>query len=129
MLIILSKGLNAQSPGLSASFARRIIICESVHVNDGELVDAASTLFKALSSPVRIAIVRTLDLRGPLCVHELVLELGAAQSLVSQHLRVLRSADVVRGTRRGKEIAYDIADAHVAQIVRKALDHIQEEHS
>ena len=68
-------------------------------------VGAVSALFKALSAPMRVSLVTTLDRDGPQCVHNLVDRLGASQSLVSQHLRVLTSAGVVRGTRRGKEIA------------------------
>jgi DNA-binding transcriptional ArsR family regulator len=89
-------------------------------------LDRTSALFKALGSPLRLAVVTTLDEQGPLCVHELVDRLGASQPLVSQHLRVLRGADVVRGVRRGKEIAYEIADAHVAHIVADALRHTGE---
>jgi ArsR family transcriptional regulator, zinc-responsive transcriptional repressor len=90
------------------------------------VLDRTSALFKALGSPLRLAVVTTLDEHGPLCVHELVDRLGASQPLVSQHLRVLRGADVVRGVRRGKEIAYEIADAHVAHIVADALRHTGE---
>lgn len=93
----------------------------------GDDLEATATLFKALSAPLRLAAVSALDAEGPLCVHDLVERLGASQSLVSQHLRVLRSADVVRSTRRGKEIAYEIADTHVAHIVRDALAHTREE--
>jgi DNA-binding transcriptional ArsR family regulator len=88
--------------------------------------EAASALFKALGSPLRLTLVTTLDSQGALCVHELVELLGVPQPLVSQHLRVLREVDVVRGTRRGKEIAYEIADQHVARIVRDAVRHATE---
>jgi DNA-binding transcriptional ArsR family regulator len=84
---------------------------------------AASVLFKALGSPLRLALMTSLDEAGPLCVHELVSRLGVAQPLVSQHLRVLRRADLVRGVRRGKEIAYEIADLHVAHVVRDGVRH------
>lgn len=96
-------------------------------MNQGNELDAAGALFKALSAPLRIALVTALDDQGPLCVHELVEHLGASQSLISQHLRILRGANVVRSNRRGKEIAYEIADTHVAHIVRDALAHTQEE--
>ncbi len=89
-------------------------------------LDATSALFRALGSPLRLAVVTALDEQGPLCVHELVARLGAPQPLVSQHLRVLRGADLVRGNRRGKEIAYEIADAHVARVVREAIRHSAE---
>ena len=65
---------------------------------------AAGELLKALAAPLRIGIVTELA-SGPRCVHELVDALGAPQPLVSQHLRVLRGAQVVRGARRGREIA------------------------
>jgi len=84
--------------------------------------DAAATLFRALGSPVRIAIVdRVLD--GGRCVHELVAELELPQPLISQHLRTLREAGLVTGVRRGREVAYVLADAHVAHIVHDALHH------
>jgi ArsR family transcriptional regulator, zinc-responsive transcriptional repressor len=87
--------------------------------------EAAGELLRALSAPVRIAIVTELA-GGPRCVHELVDKLGAAQPLVSQHLRVLRSAGVVRGERRGREIAYGLTDEHIAHIVADAVSHVRE---
>jgi ArsR family transcriptional regulator, zinc-responsive transcriptional repressor len=89
-------------------------------------LEPVATLFKALGSPLRLAVVTALDDAGPLCVHELVSRLSVPQPLVSQHLRVLREADVVRGVRRGKEIAYEIADDHVAHVVRDAVRHTVE---
>jgi len=86
---------------------------------------AAASLFRALASPVRIAIVdRLMD--GGRCVHELVTELGLPQPLISQHLRTLREAELVVGVRRGREVAYVLADAHVAHIVHDALHHTGE---
>lgn len=82
----------------------------------------AADLLRALASPLRIAIVMRLD-GGGQCVHELVDELGAPQPLVSQHLRVLRAAGVVVSHRRGREVAYSLADSHVAHIVRDAVAH------
>ncbi len=91
----------------------------------GEAIDrygAAGELFKALSSPVRLAIVDLLAAE-PRYVHQLVELTGLTQPHVSQHLRVLRHAGVVRGVRRSREIAYALRDEHVAHIVRDALAH------
>lgn len=93
-------------------------------VTDSAL-SATAALFRALSTETRLSIVHRLA-TGPACVHELVSELGLSQPLVSQHLRVLRAADIVRGTRRGKEIAYAIADDHVAHLVADAMAHAGE---
>lgn len=85
---------------------------------------AAGALLRALSAPVRVAIVTVLA-EGPRCVHELVEELGVAQPLVSQHLRVLRAAGVVAGERRGREVAYYLTDDHVGHLVADAVAHVR----
>ncbi|EEP71174.1 transcriptional regulator [Micromonospora sp. KC207] len=90
-----------------------------------EAYEGAGELLRALAAPIRLAIVSELA-QGERCVHELVEKLGAAQPLVSQHLRVLRGAGVVRGSRRGREIAYALVDGHVAHIVADAVSHAGE---
>ena len=87
-----------------------------------ERYEAAGELFKALGSPVRLAIVDLLAAE-PRYVHQLVELTGLTQPHVSQHLRVLRQAGVVRGVRRHREIAYALRDEHVAHIVHDALAH------
>lgn len=87
---------------------------------------AASELLRALSAPVRIAIV--LQLReSERCVHELVDALGVTQPLISQHLRVLKSAGVVDGERHGREVVYRLVDEHLSHIVVDAVTHVEEE--
>ncbi|GIL31545.1 hypothetical protein NUM_67990 [Actinocatenispora comari] len=93
--------------------------------NASESYQAAGELLRALAAPLRIAVVTELA-AGPRCVHELVDAIGAPQPLVSQHLRVLKGAGVVRGQRRGREIAYSLADQHVAHIVADAVSHARE---
>jgi DNA-binding transcriptional ArsR family regulator len=85
----------------------------------------AGELLRALSAPLRLAVVSELR-HGPRCVHELVDLLGVPQPLVSQHLRVLRSARLVHAERQGREIAYSLTDAHVARIVADAVSHAAE---
>ena len=85
----------------------------------------AGDLLRALAAPVRIAIV--LQLRNAdRCVHELVDALDVAQPLISQHLRVLKTAGVVQGDRRGREVVYRLVDDHLAHIVIDAVAHVQE---
>ncbi|MDQ4104465.1 MAG: metalloregulator ArsR/SmtB family transcription factor [Actinomycetota bacterium] len=91
----------------------------------GTLV-AAGELLRALSAPVRIAIV--LQLRdSERCVHELVDALGVTQPLISQHLRVLKAAGVVDGERHGREVVYRLVDEHLSHIVVDAVTHVEEE--
>ncbi|WP_232716635.1 ArsR/SmtB family transcription factor [Gordonia metallireducens] len=93
--------------------------------SDAAAREAAADLLRALASPTRVAIVLSLRERGQ-CVHELVGHLGLSQPLVSQHLRVLKDAGVVRGHRNGREITYELLDDHVAHIVVDALVHANE---
>jgi len=94
----------------------------SVTTSGYEAYEAAGELLRALSAPIRVAIVAELG-AGERCVHELVEKLGAPQPLVSQHLRVLRAAGLVIGERRHRQVDYRLVDAHVAHIVRDAIDH------
>jgi len=87
---------------------------------------AAGDLLRALAAPVRIAVVLQL-LDSPRCVHDLVDALGVTQPLISQHLRVLKSAGVVHGDRRGREVVYSLVDDHLAHIVVDAVAHAEEE--
>jgi ArsR family transcriptional regulator, zinc-responsive transcriptional repressor len=102
---------------------------EHVHADrrsvDVEDYRDAGDLLRALTAPVRLAIVDLLA-DGPACVHEIVDSLGIAQPLVSQHLKVLRSARLVDTSRRGREITYALVDQHVAHIVRDAIGHVSE---
>ncbi len=91
-------------------------------MTDARVLDETAQLFRALGNTTRVAIVDILG-AGPRCVHELVDALGVDQPLVSQHLRVLRSANLLRTERRGREVLYSLADDHVAHIVRDALTH------
>ena len=96
-------------------------------VQDAEVVtyEAAGDLFRVLASPARLAIVDVLA-DGEHVVHQLTDATGLSQPLVSQHLRVLRDARLVRRVRRGREVAYALRDEHVAHIVRDALAHARE---
>ncbi|MGX1769208.1 ArsR/SmtB family transcription factor [Dietzia sp. NPDC055343] len=89
------------------------------------VMSAAGDLLRALSAPLRIAIVLQLK-DGPRCVHELVDALGVTQPLVSQHLKVLKSSGVVSSHRQGREMRYELLDEHLLSIVEAAVDHAGE---
>ncbi|MBB2500401.1 ArsR/SmtB family transcription factor [Amycolatopsis echigonensis] len=112
------------NPGSASGSPARSAGSGPAVVPSGVLADAGE-LLRALAAPVRIAIV--LQLRAAdRCVHELVDELDVAQPLISQHLRVLKTAGVVQGERRGREVVYRLVDDHLAHIVVDAVAHVQE---
>lgn len=104
-----------------------MLTCECLHVQreGASSYDGATELLKALAHPIRLLLVEELS-NAPRCVHELVTASGAAQPLVSQHLRVLRQAGLVTASRRAREVVYALADEHVAHIVHDAVRHSQE---
>jgi ArsR family transcriptional regulator len=83
-------------------------------------IEKLAQVFKALSDPTRLKLIRLLgehprhecppecDGHSFLCVNALAHHLGVSQSAVSQHLRVLRQAGIVRGTRRGAFMHYSL---------------------
>ena len=64
-------------------------------------------VFKALSSESRLKIVRLLK-EHPQCVNAIAKRLSMTQSAVSQHLRILKEAGLVRGLKRGNRMHYEM---------------------
>jgi ArsR family transcriptional regulator, zinc-responsive transcriptional repressor len=87
----------------------------------------ATDIFKALSNPLRVAIVRELA-QGDRAVHELVDALTVAQPRISEHLAILRGARLVESHRNGRNVRYHLTDDHVAHIVEDAVIHAGEAH-
>jgi DNA-binding transcriptional ArsR family regulator len=80
-------------------------------------VEKLAEVFKALSDPTRLRLIKLLSEcpsrshkcgGGSLCVNALTKKLGVTQSAVSQHLRILRQAGLVRGERRGQMVHYSL---------------------
>jgi DNA-binding transcriptional ArsR family regulator len=93
-----------------------------------ERYEAVGDLFRVLSSPVRVALVDLLA-EQPLFVHQIVATSGLAQPHVSQQLRILRDAGLVRRVRQGRKVYYALRDEHVAHIVADAIAHAVEAHA
>ena len=68
-------------------------------------------LFKVLGVESRIRIIDLLKEKGPLGVNKMSELLGITPSAVSQHLRVLKHAGLVRNERKGYWIPYQIEPA------------------
>lgn len=76
-------------------------------------------LAKAVAHPVRVAIVRQLVRRDGCVVGDIVSELPLAQSTVSQHLKQLKEAGLIRGEVDGPRVCYCVEPGTVALL--KAL--------
>ena len=65
-------------------------------------------MMKALAHPARIAIIQQL-IKSQACIcGDLVDELGLAQATISQHLKELKNAGLIKGTIEGTSVCYCI---------------------
>lgn len=78
--------------------------------------DALATMAKALGHPARVRILRVLAARATCVTGDVVLELGLAQSTVSEHLRILREAGLVQGEIEGPRTRYCVNDRGLAAL-------------
>ena len=76
-------------------------------------------LAKAIAHPARVAIIRSLVRHEGCIVSDIVDELPLAQSTVSQHLKQLKVAGLIRGAVDGPRICYCVEPGVVALL--KAL--------
>ncbi len=64
-------------------------------------------MFRVLSVDTRVRIVQMLKTRA-LCVNAIARQLDITPAAVSQHLRVLRGADIVTADKRGYFVHYSL---------------------
>ena len=89
------------------------------------VISRAVAMFKAMGDTERFRLLETL-FDGRHCVSELSEESGVAMSTVSQRLKILLHAGLVVREREGKHIYYALADRHIVDLVRNALEHAGE---
>jgi ArsR family transcriptional regulator len=78
-----------------------------------------SNIFKALSHPIRLQIVKLLKDK-PLCVCEILPQLESEQSNTSQHLSVLKNQGIVDSKKDGLMVIYRIKSPEVYQMIEIA---------
>ena len=93
-------------------------------MNQDEATQRAD-LFRLLGEPNRLRLVAAC-LDGPRSVGDLTEEVGVSQSLVSQHLRLLRAGRLLKQTRSGRNMFYELPDCHVRTMLTNMMDHVSE---
>lgn len=81
-----------------------------------------ATLAKAFSHPARVAIVKLLNENGPIIVNKIVEELPLSQSTISQHLKELKEAGLIKGEIDGPRVFYSI-DEDQLQLAKIFFEH------
>ena len=61
-----------------------------------------------------------------MCVCDLAEALGMTQSAISHQLKILKQAKLVKFSRSGKQVIYELSDEHVRIIIAVGKEHIEE---
>lgn len=75
----------------------------------------------ALADPTRRRILMVL-VDGPAYPAELAVQLGVGRTNVSNHLTCLRGCGLVRATREGRQVRYDLASPRLAHALADLVD-------
>lgn len=86
----------------------------AVPVAEDEFCELLARYAKALGHPARVAIMRILIRRESCVCGEIVDELPLAQSTVSQHLKQLKEAGLIRGEIDGPRVCYCVEPDAIA---------------
>jgi ArsR family transcriptional regulator, arsenate/arsenite/antimonite-responsive transcriptional repressor len=87
-------------------------------------IGKAASILKLLGDKTRLTMVKLLN-NHDCCVCEFVEIFKMSQPAISQHLRKLKDAGVVRETRRGQWIIYSLnQDSEYYSLVQTVLDHL-----
>lgn len=87
---------------------------------DPQTVEEAVERFRMLGDPTRLKILFALSL-SELCVCELASTVGVAQSVVSQHLKILRAYRFVQFRKQGRMAFYRLASPQIRDLLRHVL--------
>ena len=92
-------------------------------------------IFKALSDPNRIRILKMLEVR-PLCVCEITDILNLANSTVSKHLSILKDVELIDDKKEGKWVNYHLNEkaqlqyaAQLQPLIKQWLTEAEQIHS
>ena len=75
-------------------------------------------IFKALSHPIRLSIVCGLLKKGKCNVNTMSQRLNLSQSLISQHVNILKKAKIVKGYREKNIIWYKIENELTIKLLK-----------
>lgn len=87
-----------------------------------EAEEELAALAAAIGHPARVAIIRILLERENCICGEIVEELPLAQSTVSQHLKKLKDAGLIRGSVDGPRVCYCAEPAMLERLKRLVCD-------
>ena len=74
-----------------------------IYSND---INQIAVVAKVFSHPARVAILQYISKQEACICNDIVEEIGLAQATISQHLKVINEAGLLKGTFEGKSLCY-----------------------
>lgn len=90
-----------------------------------EHLDISAGLLRAIAHPLRLKILKFIDRNNTINVNKIYNELNLEQSITSQHLRILRKADLVSTRREGKYVLYSLDYAKIAKLNSHVMNFLE----
>jgi DNA-binding transcriptional ArsR family regulator len=78
-------------------------------------------IIKTLGNPIRLNLISCLSKKSK-TVTQMIESCGLSQSAVSQHLTKLRSAGLVKDTKKGREVYYSLTSKKLANIAKLIIN-------
>lgn len=92
-----------------------------------DLCDEIEKFGKGVGNASRYKIIETL-FGGSHTVSELVKKTGLSQSLVSQHLRILKETGLVEDNRQGQQVYYTLNNHYIIQLLKRLSTQLKPTH-
>ena len=89
-------------------------------------LNISAEILRALAHPKRLEILEFIDKKEVTNVNKIYNSLKLEQSITSQHLRILRNANLVKTRREGKFIFYSIDYDRIKNTVGTVKDFLKE---
>jgi ArsR family transcriptional regulator len=84
---------------------------------DQQQIEQAAILFSALADPTRLAILKLLaDRQEEVCVCDITDNFRLGQPTISHHLKLLRTAQLVSTSKRGKWVYYSLHQENATKV-------------
>lgn len=82
-----------------------------------EKLELAASKLRAISHPMRIAIIELLSKNPRMSVTEIYKELNIEQATASHHLNILKNKNILISKREGKKIYYELRNTVLTEII------------
>ncbi len=114
--------------GFTCARTRTYIVDMNVTTSRSQAIESAiesldGAFFKALCEPPRVAVLKRVMQLGRADVTAIAADLPQERSVISRHLQVLLDAGIVRATKVGRQVFYEVDGPAIVKRLEDILHH------